>query len=255
MKKFVANNLTLAYDRIGLGVPLVLIHGFPLDHSIWDEIVPLLAEDFDLILPDLRGLGESDAVDSDYGMSDLASDIAFLLDHLGLESAFIAGHSLGGYIALAFADAYPRRVRGLVLVASQAAADSTERREGRYATAQQVAGQGVGVVVEAMTAKLSPNARVQAFVRGLMAKQSPAGVIGSLKAMAGREDTCSMLASSDFPLTLIHGEADALIPLERAREIKARVPRACLVELSGVGHMPMLESPQQVADALKVFAG
>jgi 3-oxoadipate enol-lactonase len=251
MQKISGNNLTLAYDRIGQGAPLVLIHGFPLDHSIWDEVTPLLSSTFDLILPDLRGFGESISSAPAWTMTDLAADIASLLDHLGIESAFLAGHSMGGYVALAFAQAYPNRVRGLALVASQTAADTPERKAGRYTEAHHIAEQGIGDTVAAMTSKLSSDTRVQKFVHDLMRKQKPAGYIGSLKAMAERADTLSVLAGSSFPVLLVHGDADGLIPLQRASEIQLKVPRTRLVELAGLGHMPMMESPQAVADALK----
>jgi len=250
--KFNHGKGALAYERIGRGAPLVLIHGFPLDHTIWDEIVPLLQDDFDLILPDLRGFGESDAVEAPYTMTDLAGDIASLLDHLGLVGAFLAGHSMGGYVALAFADAYPHRTRGLALVASQAAADMPERRAGRYAQAQKIAEEGIGETVAAMTTKLTADERVQRFVHDLMRKQKPTGYIGSLRAMAERADTLSVLEKSSFPLLIVHGGADGLIPLQK--EIPLKVPRTRVVELSGVGHMPMMESPREVADALKNLA-
>jgi pimeloyl-ACP methyl ester carboxylesterase len=254
MIKFMQDETSLAYERIGRGAPLVLIHGFPLDHSIWDEVTPLLTPTFDLILPDQRGFGESVSSAPAWTMRDLADDLAALLDHLGLESAFLAGHSMGGYVALAFADAYPSRVRGLALVSSQAAADPPERKAGRYAQAQQIAENGIGETVAGMTAKLTADIRVQKFVHDLMRKQKPAGYIGSLKAMAERADTMSVLEKNPFPILLIHGDADGLIPLERAREIQAKVPRARMVELSGVGHMPMMESPDEVAEALKSLA-
>jgi pimeloyl-ACP methyl ester carboxylesterase len=252
MMKFNNGKVSMAYERVGRGAPLVLIHGFPLDHTIWDEVVPLLQDDFDLILPDLRGMGESDAVDAPYTMTDLAGDIASLLDHLGLEDAFLAGHSMGGYVALAFADAYPHRTRGLALVASQAAADAPERKAGRYAQAQKIADEGIGETVAAMTDKLSADERVRKFVHDLMRKQKPAGYIGSLKAMAERADTLSVLEKNSFPLLIVHGGADGLIPL--SREIPLKVPRTRMVELEGVGHMPMMESPREVAEALKSFA-
>jgi len=105
MMKFSNGNISLAYDRRGQGAPLILIHGFPLDHSIWDEVTSLLAPTFELILPDLRGFGESVSPAPVWTITDLAADVASLLDHLGIESAFLAGHSMGGYVALAFAQA------------------------------------------------------------------------------------------------------------------------------------------------------
>lgn len=254
MDKFRVNDFSLAYDRRGKGAPLVLIHGFPLDHSIWNDIVPLLEDDFDLILPDLRGFGESGLPELPWTMGDFAADLAALLDHLGLESAFLAGHSMGGYAALAFASAYPARVRGLALVASQAAADTPERKAGRYAQARQIEESGIGETAAAMTVNLSSDERVRKFVHDLMRKQKPAAYVGALKAMAERVDTMTVLATNSFPVLLIHGDADALIPRERARAIRAAVPRARLVELPGVGHMPMMELPQETAQALKIFA-
>lgn len=253
MQKFVRNQHSLSYERLGRGAPLVLIHGYPLDHSIWKEVTPLLSSTFDLILPDVRGFGQSDATDSPYSMADLANDLAALLDHLQIESVFVAGHSMGGYVSLAFAQAHPSRVNGLALVASQAAADTPERRASRHASVKQILEHGIEETVEGMTPKLSANTRVQAFVHELMAKQKPAAFIGALQAMAGRLDMLPYLVSSNFPLLLIHGDSDGLIPLDRAREIKAAVPRAGWFLLPGVGHMPMLEDPTGIAIALKTF--
>lgn len=252
-KTIKVNGISLAYARRGAGQPLILVHGFPFDHTAWDRAASLLESDFDLILPDLRGFGESTTVESPYSIADMADDLAALMDALGIESAALAGHSMGGYVALAFAKKYPQRVRGLALVSSQAAADTPERKEGRYKTAQAVAENGVTVVAEAMTPKLSANSRIQAFVKELILKQGSAGVIGALKAMAEREDSTPILASFIFPVVLIHGDADALIPLEKAQEIKAVLPGARMTILPGAGHMPMLEFPRETAEALKVM--
>lgn len=246
--------MELAYTRQGQGTPLVLIHGYPLDHTIWDDVVPLLSGTFDLVLPDLRGFGASAASDRPATMADFAADIADLLDRLRIPQAALAGHSMGGYVALAFARAYPTRVRGLGLVASQVLADTPEGRDGRYKTAASVAEKGVGIVAEAMTSKLSADARVQTIVRGLVGKQTPAGVIGALKAMAERADSTDLLSMMQFPVVLIHGEADALIPIERARAVEAALLQSRMFALKGVGHMPMMESPQETAEALKHLA-
>ncbi|MBK9778890.1 MAG: alpha/beta hydrolase [Anaerolineales bacterium] len=251
MNKITINGAQLAYIRRGKGTPLVLIHGYPLDHSIWEDVVPLLQKDFDLIVPDVRGFGGSTVIEASYSMTDIANDLAALLDGLGVEKAALAGHSMGGYVALAFAKAFPNRVHGLALVSSQAAGDSPERKEGRYKTAEEVDTKGVQIVAAAMTDKLTKNQKVRDVIKLLIGQQSAAGVTGALKAMAEREDLTSFLASFNLPLVLLHGNADELIPIDRAREIKLLNPSAHLVELAGAGHMPMMEFAEKTAEALK----
>lgn len=254
MQTINVNSIRLAYERRGKGTPLVLLHGYPLDHHLWDNIAPLLEDTFDLILPDLRGFGGSSTVDSFYSMEDMASDIAALLDHLGIQMTVIAGHSMGGYVALAFARLYPERVRGFGLVSSQVVADNEERKQGRYKSAAEVADKGIASVVETMTPKFTSDARLQEFARKSMEEQQPAAYVGALKAMAERVDSTPLLSSLAVPVVVIHGDADALIPIDRAREVKAALPGAHLVEISGAGHMPMMESPDTTAEALKQLA-
>ncbi len=253
MEKITFDGIRLAYLRRGKGTPLMLVHGYPLDHTIWDEIVPLLEDEFDLILPDLRGFGESRMAETPYTLTDMAGDLLALLNHLGIEQTCLAGHSMGGYIALAFACAWPGRLRGLGLVASQARADTPEHRQARYEAASAILKNGVGQVAEEMSCKLTPDERIQARVRKLIEAQSPAGLAGALRAMAERQDATPFLPSFHFPAVIVHGEADVLVPVERAREVKAALPQAYLVEVTGAGHMPMLEAPEITAKALKAL--
>jgi len=254
MEKININGIKLAYVRHGKGTPLVLLHGYPLDHHLWDDVVPLLKDTFDLIIPDLRGFGESTTVDAKYTMDDFASDVAGLLDQLGIQKAAIAGHSMGGYVALAFARLYPERMRGLALVSSQVLADPSDRKEGRYKSAADVAEKGISGVVETMTSKFTSNPQWQAFARKTMEAQQPAAYIGALKAMAERVDATPLLSTMKYPVVLVHGDADALIPIERAREVKAAIPESHLVEISGAGHMPMCEAPNETAQALMLLS-
>ncbi|HUE98765.1 MAG TPA: alpha/beta hydrolase [Anaerolineales bacterium] len=254
MEKVSVNGIQLAYSRRGTGTPLVLLHGFPLDHHLWDDVVPLLENTFDVILPDLRGFGESTTVDSPYSMDDYASDIASLLDQSGIQKAAIVGHSMGGYVALAFARLYPDRVSGLGLVSSQVLADPPDRKEGRYKSAADVLENGIGSVVEAMTPKFTADEKLQSYARASMEQQPPAAYIGALKAMAERMDSNSLLSSLNVPVVIIHGDADSLIPIDRAREVKQALPQAHLVEISGAGHIPMVEAKQATAEALKRLA-
>jgi pimeloyl-ACP methyl ester carboxylesterase len=251
MEKINIDGINIAFERRGSGPALVLIHGYPLDHTIWDETAPLLEADFDLIIPDLRGFGQSDVMEADDSMIGFASDMAGLLTHLKIRTAALAGHSMGGYVALAFAREYPDRVAGLGLVSSQVLADPPDRKQARYATAEKVLQHGMAEVVESMTPKLSADPRLQEYARELISKQRPLGVYSALTAMAERLDCSDLLPTFTYPVVLIHGEADALIPPERAREVKAAIPHAHLVELAGVGHLPMLEDPQATAQALR----
>lgn len=254
MQKVDVNGIQLAYERRGQGSPLVLIHGYPLDHHLWDEVTPLLEDTFDVILPDLRGFGDSTTIDSSFSMDDLASDMAGLLDQVGIQRAAIVGHSMGGYVALAFTRLYPDRVRGLGLVSSQVLADPAERKEGRYKSAADVAANGIGGVVETMAPKFTADEQLQSYARASMERQPAAAYIGALKAMAERIDSTPLLSSFHFPVVVIHGDADSLIPIDRAREVKAALPQAHLVEISGAGHMPMMEAKEKTAEALKHLA-
>ena len=253
MQRVNVDGVKIAYARRGQGAPLVLIHGYPLDHSIWDPLAPFLEHNFDLIIPDLRGFGESEVAQADNSIVDYASDIAGLLTHLRIRKAYIAGHSMGGYVALAFAREYEERVTGLAMVSSQMAADAPERKQARYSTAKQVMEQGVGNVAEQMAPKLSVVPRWQAFAHGLIEKQPAQGVAAALRAMAERPDSSDIFGGFPFPVVIVHGDADELIPVQKGKDMKAVLPSAHYVELQGAGHLPMMEQPERVAEALKSF--
>src|SRR5215216_1472575 len=205
MEKINVKDVQLAYDRRGKrgSTPLVLLHGYPLDHHLWNEVAPLLEDTFDLILPDLRSFGESTIPDSSLTIDDYAADIAGLLDYLNIQKTAIAGHSMGGYVALAFARLYPERVSGLGLVSTQVLADAPDRKEGRYKSAAEVADKGIASVVETMTPKFTSDPQLQRFARESMERQQPAAYIGALKAMAERVDSTPLLASLAVPVVVV----------------------------------------------------
>jgi pimeloyl-ACP methyl ester carboxylesterase len=247
------DGVDLAYVRRGRGQPLMLVHGYPLDHRIWDDVASLLESDFDLILPDMRGFGESQVMQADQSIMSYAADLRGLLDHLHIRQAVVAGHSMGGYVALAFARQFPKRLSGLGLVSSQTLADTPERRDGRYATAKEVMESGVTSVADAMAPKLSADAGVQAILHQLILDQPSLGVASALRAMADRPDSTGLLKVLELPMVIVHGQADGLIPIERAREMKEAAPSAHYVELPQAGHMPMMEDAPSVAEALRFF--
>lgn len=248
------DGVNIAFTRRGKGTPLILIHGYPLDRTIWNQVAEILEGDYELIVPDLRGFGASDVMEADRSILEYATDLAGLMERLRIRKAHLVGHSMGGYVALAFGRAFPSKMKGLGLVSTQVVADTAERKSARQATARQVVEQGVGGVVEGMTSKLSSEMRVQELVRAVMAKQRPLGLAVALDAMASRPDSTDVFRSFKVPIVIVHGAADELIPVDRGREMKALLPAAHYLEIPGAGHMPMLENPAAVAEAL-LFLG
>ena len=242
--------VSLYYQESGSGSPLVLLHGFPLDHTIWDPLLPFLTPQARVITPDLRGHGRSPAPQGSYSMGLIANDVAVLLDRLQIERCVLAGHSMGGYAALAFARAYPGRLSALALVASHASADAPERAQGRLDEAEQVAQAGTAQLVDGMAGLLTADPGLVEPLRQIMARTPRQGVVGALQGMAARKDANDFLAELDLPVLLVAGDQDAIIPLERTRALAARLQRGRLVVVPRAGHMPMLENPQVVGQAL-----
>jgi 3-oxoadipate enol-lactonase len=240
----------LSYSEVGSGSPLVLVHGFPLERSTWDEVAAILSPDMRVILPDLRGYGQSPVTGSVYSMHLLANDLAGLIDRLNLGKVVLAGHSMGGYVALAFAQAYPERLAGLAMVTSQAAADPPDHKEGRMKLADEVEKRGTIAVVEASLARYSPNPDVLERTKTVMLRANPLAVAGSLRGMAERSDMSGFLTTLKIPALVIAGEADELIAVGKSEEMFSSLPNGRLVLVPGGGHMVMWEAPQIVAQAL-----
>lgn len=241
----------LHFEEHGQGVPVILIHGYPLDHTIWKPVVNQLKPFARLIVPDLRGYGASPDSDGEWSIREMADDIHDMMHHLDVKRAVLVGHSMGGYIALAFAHAYPAHTAGLGLVATQAAADTPEKRQARYIQIEEVKRRGVKHVVEHMAPKITPRPALAEALKLLMVKTRLSTVVNSLKAMAERPDATEWLNLMDIPAVVIAGKADTFIPLERAQTMAQILPRGWMVEIPDAGHMPMLETPELVADALR----
>ncbi len=238
------------FQRPGQGIPVVLLHGFPFDHTIWQPVIPFLPPDAWLILPDLRGHGQSDAPPGPYSMAMLASDIAAILGYLRVRKAVLVGHSMGGYVALAYARTYPKYLAGLGLVASRADADTPEGRAARYKLVDDIPEKGLSVLVDAMLPKLTPDEALAAKLRDVILGAKTDGVLGVLQGMAERPDSSSLLASLNVPLMAVVGGRDMLIAPEQAKRLASLTDRLRLVEIPEAGHMPMMESPEMTAKAI-----
>jgi len=243
------NGVKLAYTDEGKGTPVVFIHGFPLCRGTWQKQIDALKSSYRVIAPDLRGLGESQGKGGTATMSQFAEDIYSLLEQLKTGPVVQVGHSMGGYVALAFARQFPKMLKGLVLVGTKSGADSAEAAAGRKATADKVKAEGSKVVVDAMAPKmLAPSNQDQSMaaqVRAFMTPSKPEGVIAALLGMAERPDSTPMLGSIAVPTLAVTGADDIIIPPAESEKLSKAIPNAKLETIAKAGHLVAYEQPAE----------
>lgn len=259
MKALAVNGAEIHYADRGDGAPLLLVHGFPLDHSMWDAMNPSAAA-VRAIAPDLPGFGLSPPRGETATMEQFADDLAGLLDALEIDEPVVfCGLSMGGYIALQFERKYRRRLRGLVICDSRAAADSPAAAQTRGLLAERVLREGVDPIIETMTPRLlaektkRENPRLIERLRRMMAASDRRGVAAALRGMAARPDMTAAIAEISCPTLLVVGDEDVLTPPAEMRSMAETIPGARFVEIPGAGHLAPLEAPAAVAAALAEF--
>lgn len=237
---------------------VVLIHGFPLTRAIWQVQAEALAPTWCVIRPDLRGSGKSCAPDGPYLMERLAADVAEVLDALGIERAALIGHSMGGYVALAFARMFTERLNGLALVTSRLRADTPDEADARRALADRAELENsLEPVVEAYLPRLpapqtfSQRRNVVDAAYEIARQNTPAGAAATLRGIALRGCAEDIAEDLEMPMLMIAGAHDRVVRIEEARSIAHSFPRGRLVVCEQSGHLPMLEEPQRVAEALE----
>jgi pimeloyl-ACP methyl ester carboxylesterase len=238
----------IAYDDVGSGLPVVFVHAFPLNRTMWDPQVSALVGESRCIAVDLRGLGESSA-GAPYSMDRYADDIASVLDTLQISRAVVAGLSMGGYVAFAFWRRHRERVRGFVLSNTRATADTPEVLERRRQLIEIAETQGSTGVANAQIAglvgKTTREKRPDIYdATHRMIAQAPVdGVIGAIHALIDRPDSTATCATIDVPTLVITGDEDVLIPPKEATKLAATIRGSRLEVLQGAGHLSNVERP------------
>ncbi|MCE3222563.1 MAG: putative 3-oxoadipate enol-lactonase [Nitrospira sp.] len=256
---FKANDIRVAYDDHGTGLPLVFLHAFPLNRSMWAPQIAELSQQFRTITIDLRGHGESDAALWNFSLELYADDVCALLDHLGIPQTVLVGLSMGGYISLAFSQKYGNRLKALVLADTRAQADSADSRTGRFNLAQTAISQGPGAVADIMLPKLLGPTSLQTkpelveYVRKTIMTASVSGLITDLMAMAQRPDSVHQLRTITAPALIVIGEEDRTTPLADAQLMAERIPRGRLAVIPFAGHLSNLEQPDMFNDLVSRF--
>lgn len=240
----------------GDGPACLLLHGFPLAKETWDAQAAALSARARVVRFDLRGLGTTTATPGPYLMETLAGDVLEILDALGIERATVIGHSLGGYVALAFFRMFAERCAGLGLVCSRAGADGAEGAANRRALADRVEREGTAPLVEAFVPKyFAPEVyrerpELVARVTAIVQRSDPNGAAAMLRGMAERVDSGDLFEEMRLPVRVIAGSKDALIAEDQARAVADGVTGAEF-ELLDCGHFPLYEVPGALTASLE----
>jgi 3-oxoadipate enol-lactonase len=250
----------LAYRQYGQGNAVLLIHGFGLNGAMWEAQVEALASNYLVLVPDLPGHGETPPLGGDRPITieRYAEEVLTLLDALGVDSAAVVGHSMGGYVTMALQKIAPKRVTGVAMISSQARADTPDGKAGRLALAEKVAAGGSAVLADAIAPKLfaasvdQENPDYQRAVAAMRQMPVP-GIRDSLLAMAGREATNQQLAALRLPTLFLAGADDRLIPPDRTEEMAGLVTGGEPILVGAAGHMVPVEQPALVTKALRAW--
>jgi 3-oxoadipate enol-lactonase len=258
MTKAIIRGHEIAYDETGAGTPVVLLHGYPFNRSMWADQIEVLSARHRVLAPDLRGHGESSTT-PEATMEEMAKDVSELMEKVNISRAAVCGLSMGGYVALALYRMFPLRARALVLADTRPGADTEEARANREVQARKALDEGMAAIADAMLPKLlapntvAKNPAVVARVREMMVKTKPEGAAAALRGMAQRRDQTSFLSRVVAPALIICGSEDMITPLSESELMHKEIGGSRLKVIEGAGHVSNIEQPTKFNEALGKF--
>ncbi|MEV4936520.1 alpha/beta fold hydrolase [Streptomyces zaomyceticus] len=257
------------YEDRGTGPVLLLVHGHPFDHTMWQPQIDRFSRTHRVIAPDLRGYGRTplgtprDTTGAGgrpraTGLGDFAEDLVDLLDALDVRDCVLAGLSMGGQIAMEFRRRHPGRLRGLVLADTFPAAETEEGRAARNAMADRFLAGGADAVREyadeVLDRMVAPyNTHAAPHVHRMMCATDPAGAAAALRGRAERPDYRQTLTTVPFPALVVVGRDDTYTPVADAEEMHALLPHSTLAVVERAAHLPNLERPEEFDAALASY--
>jgi pimeloyl-ACP methyl ester carboxylesterase len=262
MKHYKIDTINMFVEEQGTGQPVLFIHGFPFDHTIWTQTCNVLSTDFQVIAPDLRGLGKSELPDgwNKTPMEQFADDLHVLLQTLGVsEKVILCGLSMGGYIVMQYAQKYGNELAGIVLCSTKTVADSPAVAENRRKQAAGLKDKTLELrsIADTMIPKLFAEKtfrnkpEVVQELRVVIESNNPHGVAAAALGMAERSDTTELLGKLNIPVLVIGGSEDQFSPPSEMKQIAEKTKRGKFIEIPNAGHLPPLEQPDQFATTLK----
>ena len=251
--------IKIVYEDLGQGTPIVLIHGQPFNRSMWNNQVNELIDDYRLIIPDLRGYGDSEVPIGMALLDELALDMAELLDELEIKEVILMGLSMGGQIALEFFKLFPKRVIGLVLADTDCRAEDEDGYNRRINLSKKIAIDGMKCFTEERihhfisdyTRKNLP--KVVEHLRKMMETTSSTGSSLVQRGRAERKDLTFILEQIEVPTLVFVGEYDEFTPVAIAKFIHDRITNSKLAIIEKAGHIPNMEQPEKFNSELTSF--
>ena len=259
MPRITSDDADIFYEVLGSGPPVVLLHPFPANHNLWKPAAQALVARYRVILPDLRGHGESGVGEGPATMEKHAADVARVLDHKEVGRAAVVGVSIGGYVLFEFWRKYRERVNALVLCNTKAQADTPEARAGRLQAAAGVIERGTEPFFESMIPKLMGKTTrdtrpdlVEGALR-MMRTMSPEDVAMVQRGMAERQDSVETLKTINVPTMLVTGDEDILTGVAEAELMRQNISGSQIKVIAKAGHYSPWEQPEEVGKLLRQF--
>jgi 3-oxoadipate enol-lactonase len=255
------NNVTISYKVSGKGEPILLVHGHPFDHTMWDPQTKSFSKLYQVITPDVRGYGKSSLPKSvATRFEDYATDLLALMDTLGIDSFHLSGLSQGGQIIMEIFRQAPSRIKSLIFADTFASLDTPEVKQGRYDTADCLEKEGMDTYSDEVIYKMikpehvASQPAVAAHIIKMMKATSPKGAASALRARAERIDYLKdVLPTINIPTLVIVGRQDEFTPVAKAEELQQSLQNCKLVIIEDAGHMPNLEHPEEFNTAVLDF--
>lgn len=259
MPRVTSGDADIYYEVAGDGAPVVLLHPFPANHELWLPAARALISRYRVILPDLRGHGESGVGEGPATMEKHACDVARVMDDANIGRAPLVGNSIGGYAIFEFWRRYRGRVSALVLCNTKAQADAAEGKAARLQSAADVMERGTESFFEGMAPKLMGKTTYSTrpdLVEGalhMMRKMSREDVALVQRGMAERPDSVETLKTIDVPTLTLTGDEDIVTGVAEAELMRRNIPGSEMKVISKAGHYSPWEQPEQVGRAIRQF--
>lgn len=247
MKNAVINKKRIVYTDTGKGFPIVLLHGYLETKEVWSNFAEKLSETFRVLCIDLPGHGSSENLAEIHDMETMAKHISLLLEKLAIKQCVMLGHSMGGYVALAFANNYTHKLSGLVLFHSSVYADNDEKKENRLREIKLIEQGKKDILFAANLPKMFANDKVKthsheiANIQELAKTHNEQGICSILRGMMARKDQQEFIKHINKPMLFIFGEKDNYIPVDAGKKMLNLNSEIQGVWLKNSGHMGFIE--------------